>query len=63
MTGPDGLVDNLFLLNYVPRADETPNLQTERLIELDDSRSIRIQNIDADDYRWVFLGIPFNVAY
>ncbi|MCP5178654.1 MAG: SIR2 family protein [Pseudomonadales bacterium] len=54
LSGPDGLVQNLFFLNYVPSVEDKGSWPMERIVELDDGRSIRIQNIDAEDFLWVF---------
>lgn len=51
---PSGLVKNIFFLNYVTQVESHEDWQRERLIELAGGRSIRVRNIDAEDFLWVF---------
>ncbi len=54
---PDGLVSNLFFVTYRRDAESIVNPPTEKLIELQDGRSIRVRNIDATDYEWIFKAL------
>ncbi|QDT22452.1 SIR2 family protein [Gimesia chilikensis] len=51
---PDGLVSNLFFIRFNRNAEAAENLPTEKLIELQEGRSIRVRNIDASNYEWIF---------
>ena len=57
---PSGLVSNLFFVAYNPNAQSAESLPTERLIELDNSRSIRVRNIEAVDLKWIFDAFSAN---
>ncbi|MEZ6142863.1 MAG: SIR2 family protein [Zavarzinella sp.] len=54
---PDGLVSNLIFVTYRRDAELAVNLPVEKMIELQDGRSIRVRNIDAADYEWIFRAL------
>lgn len=54
LADPEGLVRNIFFLNFNSSAELQEDLPTERLIRLEEGRAIRVKNIDAADYKWIY---------
>ncbi|WP_040765868.1 SIR2 family protein [Novipirellula maiorica] len=54
---PNGVVSNIFFVTFNPDADSANSLPDEKLIALHDGRSIRVRNIDANDYDWIFRAL------
>lgn len=54
---PDGLVSNLIFVTFRRDVTAADSLPVEKLIELHDGRSIRVRNIDATDYEWIFRAL------
>ena len=51
---PGSLIDNIYFLEYNPDAENQKSLPTERLIQIEDNRSVRVKTIIASDFNWVF---------
>ncbi len=48
------LIPNIYLVEWSPEAKESTNPPREKLIQIDDHRSIRVKRIVADDFQWVY---------
>lgn len=48
------LVPNLFFLSWDPNAEQNPAPQNERIISVSEERTVRLRNIVASSFDWVF---------
>ncbi|WP_430966771.1 SIR2 family protein [Spongiimicrobium sp. 2-473A-2-J] len=48
------LVNNIYLVTYQPEIDPDENFAKEKLIRLEGGKSIRVKNIVANKYEWIF---------
>ena len=51
---PGALIPNIFILEWRPKGPEGYVPARERLIAIDEGRSVRIKAIETDDFEWVF---------
>lgn len=51
---PGSLIDNIYFVEYDPDAENKPNLPTEKLIQIEENRSVRVKLIVTSDFGWVF---------
>ncbi|WP_330082558.1 SIR2 family protein [Methylocystis iwaonis] len=53
--GPPGsLIQNIFILEWRPKAGDHYVPATEKVIEVDNGRSVRVKAIETEDFEWVF---------
>lgn len=51
---PGELIDNIYFLEYDPDAEKRVHLPVEKLIKIEANRSVRVKQIVASDFWWVF---------
>jgi len=51
---PGSLIENIYFVEYDSEAEEKNSLPTEKLIQIEDNRSVRVKLIVASDFEWVF---------
>lgn len=58
----NGLIPNIYLVEWMPDADAGQPLPRERVIDVGGGRSVRIKCIVAKDFEWVFNAFSANEA-
>lgn len=51
---PGSLIENIFFVEYDAQAEQKVSLPTEKLIQIEENRSVRVKLIVASDFQWVF---------
>lgn len=51
---PGSLIDNIYFVEYDADAETKTSLPTEKLIQIEDNRSVRVKLIVTSDFAWVF---------
>lgn len=51
---PGSLIDNIFFVEYDASAEDKISLPTEKLIQIADNRSVRVNQIVASNFEWIF---------
>jgi hypothetical protein len=60
---PDNeLIPNIYLIEWDKNAEATGKHPQERLIPIEDNRSIRVKSIMADSFEWIFNALASNEA-
>lgn len=54
LTLPGSLVENIYFVEYDPDAESKASLPTEKLIQIEENRSVRVKLIVTSDFEWVF---------
>jgi hypothetical protein len=49
-----GMISNVFLAEWLPKITQAEYPSREKLIAIEDSRSVRINGIEATDFKWIF---------
>lgn len=51
---PGDLIENIYFIEYDPQAEKRGSLPFEKLIKIEENRSVRVKQIVTSDLRWVF---------
>ncbi|NKX37243.1 SIR2 family protein [Rhodobacteraceae bacterium R_SAG4] len=51
---PGSLIENIYFVEYDPSAESKTSLPTEKLIQIEENRSVRVKLIVTSDFEWVF---------
>lgn len=51
---PGSLIENIYFVEYKADAEEQTSLPLEKLVQIEDNRSVRVKLIVASDFEWVF---------
>lgn len=51
---PGSLIENIYFVEYDADAEQKSSLPMEKLIQIEDNRSVRVKLIVASDFQWVF---------
>ncbi|UTS81934.1 SIR2 family protein [Phaeobacter piscinae] len=51
---PGSLIENIYFVEYDPDAESKSSLPTEKLIQIEENRSVRVKLIVTSDFKWVF---------
>ncbi|KJZ22294.1 SIR2 family protein [Tritonibacter mobilis] len=51
---PGSLIDNIYFIEYDPEAEKKTSYASEKLIQIEENRSVRVKLIVTSDFEWVF---------